>query len=76
MKTQDNSMLMGKLQRQITDVRLKLEQRQNLYAAALKDDKLFEETKDLHAEIKNLKGLLKQLEAQVIISNYLAEHTN
>ena len=69
-------MLVGRLYKQIADIRLTLEAKQNVYNAALKADESFETIKDLHNEIKNLKRLLKQLEAHVIISNRLAEYSN
>jgi TolA-binding protein len=76
MKTQSNSMLIGRLHKQISDMQLKLEEKRGLYQTALRDDKRFEETKDLYTEIKQLRRSLKHLEAHVIISNYLAEHSN
>ena len=76
MKTQSNSMLAGKLHKQIKDTELSLENKRSLYNAALKNDKPFEELETLKDEIKSLKRSLKHLEAKVIICNYLAEHSN
>ena len=76
MKAQSNALLVGKLHKQIIDIKSKLIEKQDLYTAALKADKPFEEIKSLRIEIKNLTRLLKELEAQVIISNHLAEYSN
>ena len=76
MKTQSNALLMGKLHKQIADIKSELTEKQNLYTAALKADEPFAEIKILRIEIKNLTRLLKQLEAQIIISNHLAEYSN
>jgi hypothetical protein len=76
MKTRSNSMLMDKLHKQITDEQLKLKEKLGVYVTALKADEPFEKVKDLYNEIKNIRKALKQLEAQIIISNYLAEYSN
>ena len=73
METPGNSMLINKLHKQIADIQLKLAEKQDVYVAALKADEPFEKVRDLYAEMKVLRKALKQLEAQVIISNYLAE---
>jgi hypothetical protein len=76
MKTQSNALLVGKLHKQIADIKSKLSEKQDLYNASLKADVQLAEIKTLRIEIKNLTRLLKQLEAQVVISNHLAEYSN
>ena len=76
MKTQSNSMLVGKLYKQIADIQLSLEVKQDVYNAALKADEPFEKVKALRSEIKHLIKTLKELEAHVTISNHLAEYSN
>ena len=74
METPSNSMLIDKLHKQIADTQLRLAEKQNVYVTALNADEPFEKIKELYAEMKSLRKELKQLEAQVIISNYLAEY--
>ena len=76
MKTQSNALLVGKLHKQIADIKSKLSEKQDLYNASLKADVQLAEIKTLRIEIKNLTRLLKQLKAQVVISNHLAEYSN
>ncbi len=73
METPGTSMLIDKLHKQIADIKLKLEEKQTVYVTALNADESFEKIKELYAEMKSLRKALKELEAQVIISNYLAE---
>ena len=74
METPSNSMLIDKLHKQIADIKLRLAEKQGAYVMALNADESFEKIKELYAEMKSLRKALKQLEAQVIISNYLAEY--
>lgn len=76
MKTQSNALLVERLYKQITDIQSKLEMKRKLYTAALEADEPFEKTKVLRTEIKSLTKSIKELEAQVIISNHLAEYSN
>ena len=76
MKTQSNALLVGKLHKQLAGIKPKLSEKQDLYNAALKADEPLAEIKMLRIEIKNLTRLLKQLEAQVLISNHLVECSN
>jgi hypothetical protein len=76
MKTQSNALLVDKLNKQIADTQLKLTAKQDLYTAALNADEPFEKIKSLRVEIKSLIRSLKELEAQVIIYNRLAEYSN
>ncbi|HEY2727581.1 MAG TPA: hypothetical protein VGI61_10445 [Parafilimonas sp.] len=76
MKTQSNAMLIDRLYKQITHIQCELEVKRKLYTDALEADEPFEKSKALRAEIKSLTKSIKELEAQVIISNHLAEYSN
>ena len=76
MMTQSNALLADRLYKQVADVQSKLEAKRKQYYAALEADEPFETTKALRTEIKGLTRSIKELEAQVIITNHLAEYSN